>query len=149
MNAWTLRMILGLAILFFFSAVHYIEAAEWIFYGETRSGHLYYDNISIKNNGDIARVRTMAIFNDDGKIELASALRKIGKASGNLDLLSHSITLEEVDCVNKKLKISTMTIFNEKGGSIHSPVIKSDEWDNIIPETNGDILWTIVCRGSK
>jgi len=142
-------MILGLAILFFFSAVHHIEAAEWIFYGESHSGHLYYDNTSIKKIGDIARVRTMAIFNDDGKIELASALRKMGKAPVNPDLLSYSTTSEEVDCVNKKLKISSMTIFNEKGGSIHSPIIENDEWDNIIPETNGDILWSIVCRGSK
>lgn len=149
MKPKNIQIIFFLAILFFFIAVHHTQAAEWIFCESSNSGHLYYDKASIKKIGDFAQVRTMAILNDDGKIELYYALRKIGKAPRNSDILSYSITLEEFDCVNKKFKLSSMTIYNEKGSTVHSSLIKNDEWDVIIPETNGDILWKIVCGGSR
>jgi hypothetical protein len=138
-----------LVILILFVAVGALHAADWIFYGETRSGHLYYEKTGIKINANIARVRTMAILNDDGKMELYSALGKMGKAPGNSDLLSYTIALEEFDCAKEKLRISSMTIYTEKGSAIHSSLIKNDEWDDIIPETNGDILGKIVCSGSR
>ena len=99
--------------------------------------------------GDIAQVRTMTIFSDDGKAELSDAFKKMGKASGNPDLLSYSISSDEFDCVNKKMKISSMTVYNEKGGAIHSSVIKNAGWDDVIPGTNGEILGKIVCSGLK
>jgi len=148
MKTKNVQSISFLVILIIFVVVSNIQAADWICYGETHSGHLYYENTGIKINGNIARVRTMAILNDDGKIELYSALRKIGKVPGNSDLLSHTIALEEFDCVNKKLRLSSMTIYNEKGSTIHSSLLKNDKWDDIIPETNGDILRKIVCSGS-
>jgi hypothetical protein len=126
-----------------------IQAAEWVFCESNGSGHLYYDKSSIMKVRDIAQVRTMAIFNDDGKTKLNNALQKIGKAARNADMLSYSISSEEFDCLNRKFKISSMTIYNEKGGAIHSLDVKNDDWDNIIPETNGDILVKIVCSGSK
>lgn len=149
MKAMNVQSISCLAILIVFVAVSNIRAADWIFYGETRSGHLYYEKTDIKINGNIARVRTMAILNDDGKIELYSALRKAGKSPGNSDLLSYTIALEEYDCVNKKLRLSSMTIHTEKGSTVHSSLIKNDEWDDIIPGTNSDILGKIVCSGSR
>jgi hypothetical protein len=149
MKAKNVQSISCLVILVIFVVVGNTQAADWIFYGETHSGHLYYEKTGIKINGNIARVRTMAILNDGGKIELYSALRKIGKAPGNSDLLSHSIALEEFDCVNQRLRLSSMTIYNEKGSAIHSSLIKNDEWDDIIPGTNGDVLGKIVCSGSR
>jgi hypothetical protein len=148
MKAKNVQSISCLVILIIFVVVGNIQAADWIFYGETHSGHLYYENAGIKINGKIARVRTMAILNDDGKIELYSALRKIGKVPSSSDLLSHTIALEEFDCVNEKLRISSMTIYTEKGSIIHSSLIKNDKWEDIIPKTNGDILGKIVCSGS-
>ncbi len=149
MKAKNVQSISCLVILALFAVVGHTQAADWIFYGETHSGHLYYEQTGIKINGNIARVRTMAILNEDGKIELYSALRKTGKAPGNPDVLSHSIAWEEFDCVNEKLRLASMTIYNEKGSTIHSSLIKNDEWDDIIPATNADILGKIVCRGSR
>ncbi|HET6490862.1 MAG TPA: surface-adhesin E family protein [Syntrophales bacterium] len=143
----TLRMILGLVTLFIFPTACEIQAAEWIFYGETGSGHLYYDNTSIMKSGNNVQVRTMAIFGDDGKATFNHALKKIGKAPGNADVVSYSISSEQFDCVKNKLKLSSMTIYNEKGGAIHSMAMKNDDWDDIIPETNGDNLRKIVCSG--
>jgi len=46
-------------------------------------------------------------------------------------------------------RLSSMTIYNEKGSTIHPLLIKNDEWDDIIPVTNGDILGKIICSGSR
>jgi hypothetical protein len=56
---------------------------------------------------DIAQVRTMTIFTDDGKVKLSNALKKIGKAARNADMVSYSISSEEFDCLKRKLKISS------------------------------------------
>ena len=148
MKTKNLQITVGFVFLFLLFAGH-IQAAEWVFCESNHSGHLYYDKSSIMKVRDIAQVRTMAILNDDGKANLNNALKKIGKASRNADMVSYSISSEEFDCRNRKLKISSMTIYNEKGGAIHSLDVKNDDWDNIIPETNGDILGKIVCSGSK
>jgi len=144
-----MRIIFCSVILFFFIAIHHSQAAVWIFSGSNNSGHLYYEKASIKRNGDIVQVRSMAILNDDGKIELHSALKKIGRAPRQSDILSHTIALEEYDCANQRLRLSSMTIYNERGGAIHSLSMKADEWDDIVPETNGAILGKIVCGDSK
>ena len=149
MKAKTLQILAGCALLFSFLAAPHAQAAEWAFCESNHSGHLYYDKASIVRVGDIARVRTMAILNDDGKAALCVALRKTGKAPGNADVLSYSITSEEFDCVKRKMKITSMTIFNEKGGAVHSLALGNAAWDDVIPGTNGEILGNIVCGGSR
>jgi hypothetical protein len=148
METKNLQITLGFVILFLLFAGH-LQAAEWVFCESNPSGHLYYDKSSILKARDMAQVRTMAILNDDGKAKLNDALKKIGKTARNADTVSYSISSEEFDCLKRKLKISSMTIYNEKGGAIHTLAVKNDDWENIIPETNGDILAKIVCSGSK
>jgi hypothetical protein len=135
--------------LFSFLALSDARADGWEFCESNSSGHLYYDKSGIVKTGDIARVRTMTIFSDDGKAELYAALRNAGRAPGNPDVLSYSITTQEFDCARKKMKLTSLTIYNEKGGSIHSSVIKDSGWDDIRPGTNGGILGNIVCGGLK
>jgi hypothetical protein len=149
MKRKSIRIIFCSVILFFLIAIPHSQAAEWIYSGSNNSGHLYYEKKSIERNGDIVRVRSMAILNDDGKIELHSALKKIGRAPRQSDILSHTIALEEYDCANQRLRLSSMTIYNEKGSAIHSLIVKNAEWDDIVPETNGAILGKIVCSDSK
>jgi hypothetical protein len=84
----THQIIAGVAILFMLLTVRHAPAAEWVFCESNRSGHLYYDKTSIVKTGDVAQVRTMTIFSDDGKAALSNAFKKMGKASGNPDLLS-------------------------------------------------------------
>jgi len=145
----THQILAGVAILFLLLTVRPAPAAEWVFCESNCSGHLYYDKTSIVKTGDVAQVRTMTIFSDDGKAELSNAFKKIGKASGNPDLLSYSISSDEFDCVNRKMKILSMTIYNEKGAAIYTSVSKNAGWDDVIPGTNGEILGKIVCSGLK
>lgn len=149
MKTTTLQIFLGFAILFLFLTVRPAPAAGWEFCESNPSGHLYYDKSGIVKTGDIARVRTMTIFSEDGKAELYAALRKAGRAPGNPEMLSYSITTEEFDCAKRKMKLTSLTIYNEKGGSIHSSVVKDAGWDDIRPGTNGGILGDIVCDGLK
>ena len=149
MKKTTLRILAGCAVLFSFLALSDARAAGWEFCESNPSGHLYYDKSGIVKTGDIARVRTMTIFSDDGRAELYAALRQAGRAPGNPDVLSYSITTQEIDCAKKKMKLTSLTIYNEKGGSIHSSVVRDAGWDDIRPGTNGGILGNIVCGGSK
>jgi hypothetical protein len=150
MKTKTIHQILaGVAILFMLLTVRPALAAEWVFCESNRSGHLYYDKTSILKTGDVAQVRTMTIFSDDGKAELSDAFKRMGKASGNPDLLSYSISSDEFDCVNRKMKLSSVTIYNEKGAAIYTSVSKNAGWDDVIPGTNGEILGKIVCSGLK
>jgi hypothetical protein len=149
MNTKTLQNLLGFTILFLFLTVRPAPAAEWVYCESNQSGHLYYDKTGMMKTGDIVRVRTMTIFSDDGKAELRNALKKMGKAPGNPDLLSYSISSEEIDCAKRKMKITSATIYNEKGGAIHSSVNQDAGWDDVVPGSNGEILGNIVCGGSK
>ena len=149
MKRKSMRFTFCSVMLFFFIGIHHAQAAEWIFSGSNSSGHLYYDKASIKRNGDIAQVRSMAILIDDGKEELHSALKKIGRAPRQAEILSHTIALEEFDCANEKMRLSSMTIYNERGGAIHSMFMKTDKWDDIVSESNGAILGNIVCSDSR
>lgn len=149
MKTKTLRILAGCAVLFSFLALSDARAAGWEFCESNPSGHLYYDKSGIVKTGDIARVRTMTIFSEEGKAELYAALRKAGRAPGNPEMLSYSITTEEFDCAKKKMKLTSLTIYNEKGGSIHSSVVKDAGWDDIRPGTNGGILGNIACGGLR
>lgn len=149
MKTMTLRIVACCAVLFSLPALSDARAAGWEFCEANASGHLYYDKSGIVKTGDIARVRTMTIFSDEGKARLHAALRKAGRAPGNPDAPSYSITTQEFDCAGKKMKITSVTIYSERGASIHSSVIQDSGWDDIRPGTNGGILGSLVCGGLK
>jgi len=112
-------------------------------------GLVYYDISSIKKvNKNIIRVWTERIFNEEGKTDILSFLKRIGKAPDNPDILRSIKNLWEIDCVNEKSKISFQIIYDEKGKGLHSDH-EITEWEYIIPGTADEILKNIVCNAGK
>jgi hypothetical protein len=55
--------------------------------------------------------------------------------------------LLEIDCVNEKIKDTSVTIYDEKGDVIYSsPKGESGKWNDIIPISVGERLKNIVCK---
>ena len=64
-------------------------------------------------------------------------------------MLNYQLVLVEIDCVNKKYRISSMSIYDEKDSVLASLPKASDEWSNIPPNTQMEILKNEVCSVGK
>jgi len=121
-------------------------AAEWVLYEKSATGDEYYDKNSIKKiNHRIINVWTKVIYNDAGKYKKYSVLKEMNKAPVNPYLLSHELVLFEVDCFNKKIKITSERICDKRGGVIASKPHSNDKWIDIVPNTKFEKIKNKVC----
>jgi hypothetical protein len=146
MKAKNVQSIICLVIFSLF--VNQAWAAEWIYYDSTSTGDAYYDKSSIKEvNKSIIPVWTKNILSEEAKTKYFSILQGIHKAPDNPSLLSYYIELLEIDCVNEKIKNTSVTIYDEKGNVIYSsPKSQSGEWNDIFPASVGEKLKNKVCE---
>ena len=146
MKAKNVQSIICLVVFFLFA--NQVWAAEWIYYGSTSAGDVYYDKSSIKEvNKSIIPVWTKNILSEEAKTKYFSILKGMDKAPDNPSLLSYYIELLEIDCVNEKIKDTSVTIYDEKGNVIYSsPKSQSGEWNDIFPISVGEKLKNKVCE---
>jgi hypothetical protein len=140
-----------ICLVIFFLFVNQAWAADWIFYSSSIIGKEYYDKSSIKRvNKNLINVWIKIILNEDAKTNNFSSLKSIGKAPKNPDMLNHQLILIEIDCINKKVKSSHMTINDAKGAVIASePKSFISTWNDIPSDSNADKLKNIVCNAGK
>jgi DedD protein len=121
-------------------------AANWIYFDKTVAGDVYYGKNSMKkvNNSNIL-VWNKVILSKEAKTKYFSILKGIHKEPQNPSMLSYYKKLVEIDCVNKKIKDTSMTLYDEKGKVIYAlPKSESGEWNDILPDTVGEKLSKIV-----
>ena len=110
--------------------------AGWKFYDISKSGGKhYYDNSSIKRNGDKVKVMHYANFSEDDE------LAKITK-------MASARVLYEIDCVNKTREILEFKAFSKvdlKGDMTDAMKLKP-EIENIVPDSIGEGLMKLVCK---
>ncbi len=148
MKAKNLQSIICLIILFLFA--NHAWAADWIYLMESTHGTMYYDKTSIKKiNKNIIRVWVKRIYNEDGKTEIFSLVKSIGQALDNPDILSHDVSMYELDCVNEKSRFNDSNIYDKKGSVLYSRSNYIGEWNNIIPDSVVETLKIAVCKDSK
>jgi hypothetical protein len=125
-------------------------AADWISYASSSAGDMYYDKSSIKKvNTSIIPVWTKTILSEEAKTKYFSLLKGIDKAPGNPSLLSYYLEFLEIDCVNKKIINISVTIYDEKSSVLYaSPKVETGEWNDILPNSYGEILKNIACEES-
>ena len=110
--------------------------AEWKFYDISKSGGKhYYDNSSIKQNGDKVKVMHYANFSQDNE------LSKITK------MLSARV-LYEIDCVNKTREILEFKAFSKMDlkGNMTDAMNPKPKIENIVPDSIGAVLMKLVCK---
>jgi len=137
-----------ICLVIFFIFANQAWAADWIYYDTADFGDSYYDKSRIKKvNKSIIPVWTKNILSEEAKTKYFSILKGMDKAPDNPSLLSYYIELLEIDCVNEKIKDTSVTIYDEKGNILYSsPKGESGEWNDIFPLSVGEKLKNIVCK---
>jgi Surface-adhesin protein E len=146
-NAKKVQTIFCLVVLLLFIGANHSFAADWILFGQTASGDIFYDKSSMNKNGDIVSVWTQEIFNKDGKMNTYEVLKNLGKTPRNPDILSQQLILREFDCANEKMQSTSLTVYTVDGASVFSQWKSFDEWHDI-PNPTLESLGKIVCGNS-
>ena len=137
-----------ICLVIFFLLANQAWTADWIYYDTADFGDSYYDKNSIKKiKESIISVWTKNILSEEAKTKYFSILKEIHKAPDNPSMLCYYTKLLEIDCVNEKIKDTSVTIYDEKGDVIYSsPKGESGNWNDIIPISVGERLKNIVCK---
>ncbi len=147
MRAKTFYFIILLLISLFFN--NRIWAAEWGFRGLLPRGTGYYDKNSIKIiDNNIRQVWTVTLYNEQGKADAFSILKRQDKAPENPAMLQQESTLLEFDCANRKYRITSINIYDEQDNLLLSVSEINDKWHDIIPNSINEKLKNIVCNGA-
>ena len=126
------------------------QSADWVRIGKTVTGDNYYDKNSLKEeNKNIIRVKTKAIYSENGKKEKLAFLKSINKAPASADSLSHEIRIWNVDCVNKKINPYSSTIYGKGDQMITSSPEFANQWDDILPRSLSEKIKNVACNDSK
>ena len=133
-------------LVFFSLFANQAWAADWIYFDTAAVGDVYYDKSSIKKvSENIISVLNKDVLSEKTKKKYFSLLKEIHKAPKNPSMLNYYTKLMEIDCVNKKIKDTSVIFYNEKGKVVYaSPKSESGEWNDILPNTIGEKLINIV-----
>ncbi len=102
-------------LIFFLLFVNQAWAENWKVYHSSVEGTMSYDQSSIrKTDGNIVHVMTKTPLNEKGKQNAFAILQKMKIAPCNYNVISHEITLEYYDCLDRKYKIFSTTIYDTK-----------------------------------
>ncbi len=148
MKARTVLSLFCLALFSLFTVSSNVWADDWILFGQTASGDIYYDESSIQGEGNIVRVWTKEIYNKDGKMNTHEILKNLGHAIAAPDLLSHQLILREYDCANEKMQSSSLNVYTVDGTSVFSQWKSYNEW-NDIPNSTLESLKKLVCGSNR
>ena len=144
MKTKKVQYVICLVILLMFA--NQAGAAQWVLYEKSATGDEYYDKSSIeKVNKNIIQMWTKTIYNDVGKLKNYSDLKNIDKAPDNPYILSHDLVLLEIDCLNRKIKVSSRRICDKRGGIIASEMQSHGAWSDIVPNSNYEKLKKQLC----
>lgn len=69
----------------------------------------------------------------------------VGQLGKDYENLSHIKAWHEVDCVEKKQRVLSLT-FYDKEGKVIWDYGKTGEWNSIIPESIAESLYKEVCK---
>ncbi len=93
---------------------------------------------------------TAAYFIDANRIEVVVPYRRAwnwvlyAPNSPTRSAYSETISLNEYDCRQKRIRVVQSTTYLRAGGTHNDP--RTDEWDYVIPNTQGEALLEFVCE---
>ena len=140
-----------LRIIFVFVAFiifSYVEAwgEDRMFYGGNDKYTCFYDLKSINRlYHDVVRVSDYQCYTKEGKDLM---IRELG---GKYENLSHTMTLWEINCAEKKFRFLSLTHYSKENSPIYSWKLlyssdSSTEWSSFTPGSLGEKLYKPVCK---
>jgi hypothetical protein len=123
------------------SAYAGVSESDWRFYAKSEYGSYCYgiENLPRLSN-HLIKVWQKLILNSKGITNLG---KELGEEYENV---SEIITLREIDCINKKIRILELIFRSEAGRVIKRESYNPFEWDSIIPDSVDDALCCAVCK---
>jgi len=135
------RIIFAIIGLIIFSFCVEGWGADWRLYFSGDYGDHYYDTESITHpSKNILRVWEKWVFTEQGVIQMVTEVGEKYKT------LSFQIVLSEVDCAEKKFRGLSINSYSKDGGVLYTKDFQDLNWNFIVPESNGDILYKILCK---
>lgn len=146
MKTKTIWVLVFPVMLFFFAGNIY--AAQWTLCASAPSGgRLYYDKSRVKNvDKNIIRVSNK--FEYTSKIDKQSAhasLKRIKKAPKNPDLMSHDLSVNEINCAANTHRLVSVAFYDVKGKIIYSSAKTDKRWNRIVADSFMDELKKTIC----
>jgi len=117
-----------------------------VFYGRNDKYTCFYDLKSINRlSHDVPRVSDYQYYTKEGKDLM---IRELG---GKYENLSHTMTLWEINCAEKKFRFLSLTHYSKENKPIYSwKLLYSSntptEWSSFIPGSMGEKLYKVVCK---
>ena len=121
-------------------------AEDWMFYGKTDKYSCFYDAKSISHPSEnIVEVSEKQDYTNKGVNFMVEGL---GEKYKNL---SHSITLWQINCGDKKSRFLSLTYYSKEEKVIYSwkvlySSVPSEEWSPFITGSLGERLFKAVCK---
>ena len=78
-----------------------------------------------------------------------AALKKINKAPKNPDMMSHDLSVNEIDCANNKHRLIFAVFYDVNGKAIYSSSKPDKKWSRIAPDSFMAKLQATLCPDSK
>lgn len=114
-----------------------------------------YERWRLATTSDLdAKSRNISIYYDKQSISRLAAGRvrvwvKHVDMENNVELRSHSVYLEEYDCLTRQSRTLSQTSYGEDGRPIASIGRLPSRWDYLAPDTVGETLLEIFCFNRK
>ena len=118
-----------------------VRGEDWRIYYETGDGgSFYYDSESVVHPSQGAiKVSLKAVYSEKGRDYF---VKTFGKRYKNL---SHGIILSEINCFKKTVRSLSEEAFSNGGEVLYSSK-KVGEWEIIVPGTNAEGLYQVLCQ---
>lgn len=114
---------------------------DWRLYYQTGDGgSFYYDSESMAHpsQGTI-KISLKAVYSEKGRDYF---MKTFGKRYKNL---SHGMILSEINCLEKTVRSLSEQAFSNGGEILYSSK-KVGEWEIIVPGTNAEGLYQVLCK---
>ncbi len=118
-----------------------VWGADWKAYGGNNDGLFYYDSDSITHpSKNIIRFWHKAIFSEAG---IREAVNTFGKDYENLD---YSISLREINCSEKMIRLLAVTYYSNTGAILDSAVNYGAGWQFMDSAAVIESLYQRLCK---
>jgi len=114
--------------------------ADWKLYSSNEYYYGYYDAQNI-----ICPCENVVIVWTKSNFTKRGVLNRVGDFGKKYENLSYTKVLMEINCAEKKLRRLSESSYDNEGNVIYS-LSSLSEWDFIIPESPGEILYKEVCK---
>ena len=114
------------------------------------NGVSYYDRNILKNAVNFnPQVRIKTVYTGDGReffINFITNFIAKGGVGKSLDNFSYVINQDELDCKQKKYKLLSTTLYDEKDTVIYATTYQKEEWKDIPPKSDLEELTQDLCN---